>query len=82
VQLPAVGGGSQALAIFAFWKVFGVDKETATAAAVVLWLVAFAGCCIAGIPLLIHEGVSLGKLRELARQEKEELDDIAAHGKA
>jgi glycosyltransferase 2 family protein len=82
VQLPAVGGGSQAMAIFAYWKVFEVQKETATAAAVVLWLVTFAGCCVAGIPLLIREGVSLGKLRELAEQEKEELDDIAAHGSA
>jgi hypothetical protein len=48
----------------------------------VLWLVTFAGCSIAGIPLLIREGVSLGKLRELAEHEKEELDDIAAHGSA
>src|ERR1700746_2945979 len=39
VQLPAVGGGSQALAIFAFTKVFGVGAETAVAAAIVLWLV-------------------------------------------
>src|SRR5262249_45140350 len=79
VQLPAVGGGSQALAIFAFTKVFGVDAETAVAAAIVLWMVTFAGCAIAGIPLLIREGVSLGQLRELAEQEKEELRDIAAH---
>jgi hypothetical protein len=70
------------MAIFSYWKVFEVQKETATAAAVVLWLVTFAGCSIAGIPLLIREGVSLGKLRELAEQEKEELDDIAAHGSA
>lgn len=82
VQLPAVGGGSQALAIFAFTKVFGVDAETAVAAAIVLWLVTFAGCAIAGIPLLIREGVSLGQLREIAAQEKEELKEIAAHGTA
>jgi len=80
VQLPAVGGGSQALAIFAFTKVFGVDAETAVAAAIVLWLVTFAGCAIAGIPLLIREGVSLGQLREMAEHEKEELREIAAHG--
>jgi len=79
VQLPAVGGGSQALAIFAFTKVFGVDAETAVAAAIVLWLVTFASCAIAGVPLLIREGVSLGQLRELAEQEKEELKEIAAH---
>jgi hypothetical protein len=82
VQLPAVGGGSQALAIFAYTKVFGVESSEAVAAAIVLWLVTFAGCSIAGIPLLIREGVSLGKLRELAELEKEELDDIAAQGSA
>ena len=78
VQLPAVGGGSQALAIFAFTKVFGVDAETAVAAAIVLWLVTFAGCAVAGIPLLVREGVSLGQLREMAEQEKAELQEIAA----
>jgi uncharacterized protein (TIRG00374 family) len=82
VQLPAVGGGSQALAIFAYTKVFGVESEAAVAAAIVLWLVTFAGCAFAGIPLLIREGVSLGQLRELAEHEKEELNDIAAHGSA
>jgi hypothetical protein len=82
VQLPAVGGGSQALAIFAYTKVFGVESSTAVAAAIVLWLVTFAGCGIAGIPLLIREGVSLGNLRELAEHEKEELEEIAAHGSA
>jgi hypothetical protein len=59
-----------------------VESETAVAAAIVLWLVTFAGCSIAGIPLLIREGVSLGKLREMAEHEKEELDEIAAHGSA
>jgi len=82
VQLPAVGGGSQALAIFAYTKVFGVESSTAVAAAIVLWLVTFAGCSIAGIPLLIREGVSLGSLRELAEHEKEELEEIAAQGSA
>jgi uncharacterized protein (TIRG00374 family) len=82
VQLPAVGGGSQALAIFAYAQVFGVESSTAVAAAIVLWLVTFAGCSIAGIPLLIREGVSLGNLRELAEHEKEELEEIAAHGNA
>jgi len=82
VQLPAVGGGSQALAIFAYTQVFGVESSTAVAAAIVLWLVTFAGCSIAGIPLLIREGVSLGNLRELAEHENEELQEIAAHGSA
>jgi hypothetical protein len=78
VQLPAVGGGSQALAIFAFTRVFGVESEPAVAAAIVLWLVTFAGCGFVGVPLLLHEGLSLGKLRQFAEQEKEELDEVVA----
>jgi uncharacterized protein (TIRG00374 family) len=82
VQLPAVGGGFQTAAFIVFTKLLGVETESATAAALVLWLVAFVACSIAGIPLLIREGVSLGQLRELAEHEKEELEEIAAHGSA
>ena len=39
--------------------------------AVVLWIITFAGCTLVGIPLLIHEGMSLGELRQLARAEAE-----------
>lgn len=78
VQLPAVGGGSQALAIFAYTKVFGVESEPAVAAAIVLWLVTFASCSLVGVPLLLHEGLSLGKLRQFAKREKEELEEVAA----
>ena len=80
LQLPTVGGGAQALAIFAYTQVFGVEKEAAVVAALVLWLVTFASCSIAGIPLLIHEGFSFGQLRELAEQEREELGEEAARG--
>jgi len=41
----------------------------AAAAAVVTWLVTFAGSCLAGLPLLIREGLSMGDLRRLARAE-------------
>jgi len=65
VQLPAVGGGPQVAAFFAYHTIFGVEQEPATAAAIVLYLVTFAACCLVGAPLLAHEGLSLGKLREL-----------------
>jgi len=71
VQLPAVGGGSQLASILVYTKVFGVQAEPATAAAIVLWLIGFAACSVAGVPLLIHEGMSLGQLREMAEHEKE-----------
>lgn len=77
VQLPAVGGGSQALAIFAFTQVFGVESEPAVAAAMVIWLVTFAGCSLAGVPFLLHQGLSLSRLREFAEQEKESQGNVA-----
>lgn len=68
VQLPAVGGGAQLASVLVYTKMFGVETEPATAAAVVLWLIGFAACCLAGVPFLIQEGLSLGKLRELAHE--------------
>ena len=78
VQLPAVGGGSQLASILVYTKVFGVETEAATAASIVLWLITFAACSLAGVPLLIHEGFSLGKLRAMAEHEKEAAGESAA----
>jgi len=74
VQLPGVGGGAQALSIVAFTHLYGVGQETAVAAAMVLWVVTFASCSLAGIPLLLREGVSLGELRRLRQHEDAEID--------
>jgi hypothetical protein len=74
VQLPGVGGGSQLACFLAYTTIFGVEKEPAAAAAILIWLITFAGCSLAGIPLLIHEGLSLGELRRLAEQEEEEVE--------
>jgi hypothetical protein len=71
VQLPGVGGGTQVLAFIAFTQIFGVEQEPAAAAAIVLWLITFGVVCLAGFPLLIREGWSMGDLRRLARNEAE-----------
>jgi hypothetical protein len=78
VQLPGVGGGSQVASFLAYTAIFGVEKEPAAAAAIVMWLITFAACSLAGVPLLIHEGFSLGKLREMAEHEKEAAGETAA----
>ncbi len=78
IQLPAIGGGSQLASILAYTTIVGVEKEPATAAAIVLYLVTFAACSLVGAPLLAHEGLSLGKLRELAAHEKEAAGKSAA----
>jgi uncharacterized protein (TIRG00374 family) len=69
-QLPLAGGGSQ-LAAISVYKFFGIENEPATAAAVVLWLITFAACSVVGVPSLVHEGFSIGKLKKLAEHEKE-----------
>ena len=74
IQVPGVGGGSQAGSIIAYTAIFGVEREPAVAAAIVMWLISFASCSLAGVPLLIHEGWSLGKLREMAKREDEIID--------
>jgi uncharacterized protein (TIRG00374 family) len=73
IQLPGVGGGSQAGAIVAYTAIFGVEREPAVAAAMVLWLITFAGVSFVGVPLLIHEGWSLRVLRQMAAEEKKEV---------
>ncbi len=80
VQLPGVGGGAQALSIVAFTKLYGVEQEPAVAAAMILWLVTFAACSLAGVPLLLREGWSLGELKQMRKQEDQELDaEIVSH---
>lgn len=71
LQLPGVGGGAQIASFIALTKIFGIEQEPAAAIAVVLWITTFAGCTLAGVPLLIHEGLSMGELRKLAREEAE-----------
>lgn len=80
VQLPGVGGGSQALSIVAFTRLYNVPQEPAVAAAMVLWLITFAACSIAGVPLLFKEGLSLGDIRRMREHEEEEIDhEILEH---
>lgn len=69
VQLPGVGGGSQLATFLVLTVLFGVEKEPAAAVAIVLWLITFAASSLAGLPLLVGEGWSMGELRRLARAE-------------
>lgn len=78
LQLPGVGGGAQIASFIGLTKIFGVEAEPAAAIAVVLWIVTFAGCTLVGIPLLIHEGLSMGDLRQLARAEAE-AEEVGKH---
>lgn len=69
LQLPGVGGGAQVASFIALTTIFGVEQEPAAAIAIVLWLITFASSTLVGVPLLIHEGLSMGELRNLAKAE-------------
>jgi len=71
LQLPGIGGGAQVASFIALTTIFGVEQEPAAAIAVVLWLITFAASALVGVPLLIHEGLSVGELRKLAEAESE-----------
>jgi hypothetical protein len=60
--------------ILVFTKVFGIETELATAVAIVIWLITFAAVTVIGLPILLHQGLSLAKLKEMAEHERESLD--------
>jgi len=74
VQLPGVGGGAQLLTSVALTKLFGVEQEPAVAAAMILWLVTFASCSFAGVPILFGEGWSFRELKRMREHESEEIE--------
>ena len=78
LNLPGLGGGAQYASFIGLTNIFGVDVEPAMAMAVVLWIITFAGSALVGIPLLIHEGLSMGELRKLARAEAQ-AEEVGAH---
>ena len=69
-QLPGVGGGAQASTILVLTLIFGVEHEPAVAASMVVWLIGFATCCLAGLPLMLSEGWSMGDLRRMVREQE------------
>ena len=75
-QLPGVGGGAQLATFLVLTLIFGVEKEPAATASIILWLVTFASCCLAGLPLLFSEGWSMGELRRMASAEEQAAEAV------
>jgi glycosyltransferase 2 family protein len=69
-QLPGVGGGAQVASFLVLTLILGIGKEPAATAAIMVWLVTFASCSLVGLPLLFHEGWSMGELRQMAKAEE------------
>ncbi len=71
VQIPGVGGGTQAATFVGLTAIFGAPVELAASATILIWLLTFVAVSMVGIPLMIHEGLSLGQLRTMARSRAE-----------
>jgi hypothetical protein len=74
LQLPVVGGGSQAATIGVLFGIFGLSQELATSCGIMLWLVTFMSVIPAGLFLAHREHVSLTKLEEESIEEEEKLE--------
>jgi hypothetical protein len=79
-QLPGVGGGAQASTILVLTLIFGVEHEPAVAASMVVWLIAFATVCFAGIPLMLSEGWSMGDLRRMVHEQERASEVVLFEG--
>jgi len=77
VQLPGVGGGAQVATFLVLTLIFGVEKVPAATMSIVVWLLTFASCCLAGLPLLLREGWSMGELRKMATAAEHEAESVA-----
>lgn len=70
VQLPVAGGGAQVATFAVLTKLKEIQPGPAATMSIIVWLIGFAGCCIVGLPLLFHEGWSMGDLRRMAQEEE------------
>ena len=67
MQIPGVGGGTQAATFVGLTTIFGAPVELAASATILIWLLTFVAVSLVGVPLMIHEGLSLGQLRTMAK---------------
>ena len=70
IQIPGIGGGYQVGIILALTELFNVGVEAATGAAILVWIMVAAPCLAVGAVLLVHEGLTLRKLKAIAEEER------------
>ncbi|MGI4852675.1 MAG: lysylphosphatidylglycerol synthase transmembrane domain-containing protein [Janthinobacterium lividum] len=76
VQLPGIGGGAQLLTITALTVLFGIPKEIATSAGMILWFITSMSVVLPGLLFARAEQVSL---RSVARQSGQAERQAEAH---
>jgi len=77
LQFPGIGGGAQVATFLVLTLIFGVEKVPAATMSIVAWLLTFASCSLAGLPLLFREGWSMGELRQMATAAEKEAETTA-----
>jgi glycosyltransferase 2 family protein len=70
VQLPGIGGGFQVGVIQALRQLFHLPAEVATGAGILSWVVILAPCLALGLVALLWEGLTFGRLGDIAREEQ------------
>ena len=73
VQFPGIGGGYQVGIILALTEIFNVPAEPATGASILIWIMMSVPCLALGLILLVHEGLSIGKLEAITEEEEQEV---------
>lgn len=76
IQLPGVGGGYQGAAIVALTRIFRVNAQEATGAAILLFAVLLVPCLALGIFLLAYEGLTFKKLGKMTEKERATVEKI------
>jgi hypothetical protein len=71
VQFPGIGGGYQVGIILALNELFNVPAEAATGAGILVWIIMSVPCLALGLVLLVHEGLTFRKLKQIAEEEEE-----------
>ena len=71
IQIPGLGGGYQALAIGALHYTLGINREIATGAAFLMWIVTMVPCLALALGMLLYEGLSFKHLGAMAREGRE-----------
>ncbi len=71
VQLPGVGGGYQVAVLVALEEFFKVSAAGAASAAILTWVTVMVPCMALGLALLIHEGLTLKKLKMMTERESQ-----------
>lgn len=71
IQLPGVGGGYQVAVLVALEEFFKVPAAGAASGAILTWATVMAPCLVFGLALLVHEGLTLKKLKMMAEKESQ-----------